>query len=156
MASQTITTYLRALGRKTEYAELLARANQLTQLKQKMTASAIIPAHLIKHCELGPLSHGKLTLFAHNASVATKLKHISPSLLLKLQKLEWNVTAIKILVQKPDCTLNTLENQEKPSLSNKPKLSQAGIDNLNKLVRTLPDSELKQSIQSILLKNDKT
>lgn len=153
MPSQNITAYLNALGRNTEYAELFTRANQLYQLKQKITAAAVIPAHLMHHCDLGPLSHGILTLFANNASVATRLRHISPSLLKKIQKTGWHITAIKIRVQKPDHLRNNISSNQRQSYANKPRISQAGIDNLNALARTLPDSELKLSVQSLLQKH---
>ena len=150
MTSQNIKTYLRILGRNPEYTDLLKRVNQLNKMEQMLAASSIIPAHLNKHCKIGPFSHGQLTLLAENASVATKLKHISPSILLKIQKLGWNIKSIKVLVQKPDHFDQPAMQQQGAPKPQKPKISHAGIESLDRLTRTLPDSELKHSIQRLL------
>ena len=155
MTSQNIKTYLRTLGRNPEYTDLFNQAIQLNKMEQVLTASAIIPAHLNKHYKLGPIMHGRLTLLAENASVAAKLKHISPSLLQKIQKLGWKITAIKILVQKPDTANYTaIADKEKTFNFKKPKISNAGIKSLDRLASTLPDSELKNSIQQLLKNHD--
>ena len=153
MTSQNIKNFLRILGNNPEYSDLLNRANRLNKMKHILTASAVIPPHLQNHCELGQLSHGQLTLLAKNASVAAKLKHISPSLLQKIQKLGWKISAIKILVQKPDHPDHTETHQECSLNSQKTKISPAGIENLNRLASTLPDSELKDSIQQLVKKH---
>lgn len=155
MTSQNIKTYLLTLGRNPEYTDLFNRAGQLNKMEHVLSASSIIPAHLNEHCKLGPFSHGQLTLLAENASIATKLKHISPSLLLKIQKLGWKVTSIKILVQKPDYLNHTALQQKKAvHKSKKPKISNEGIKSLNRLAQTLPDSALKHSIQQLLKHQD--
>ncbi|MCB1984471.1 MAG: DUF721 domain-containing protein [Burkholderiales bacterium] len=119
-------------------------------MEHMLSASSIIPARLNQHCKLGPFFNGQLTLLAENASVASKLKHISPSLLLKIQKLGWKVTSIRILVQKPDDVGHTVLHQKRTLKFKKPKISNAGINSLNRFANTLPDSELKHSIQKLL------
>ena len=150
MTSQKIKTYLRILGKNTENTDLFNRADQLNKMNHILAASSIIPAHLNEHCKLGPFTRGQLTLLADNASVATKLKHISPSILQKIQKLGWKVTSIRILVQKPDVLDHTTLHQNRKPKSKKPNISTAGINSLNRLAHTLPDSELKHSIQRLL------
>ncbi|HBV21126.1 MAG TPA: DciA family protein [Nitrosomonas sp.] len=151
MTSQNIKTYLRTLGKNPEYTDLFNQVTQLNKMQQMLTASAVIPAHLNKHCQLGQITHGRLTLLAENASVAAKLKHISPSLLQKIQNLGWQITAIKIMVQKPGHASSTaVSHQGKTPHFKKTKISNTGVECLNRLARTLPDSELKNSIQRLL------
>lgn len=102
MTSLNIKSYLRTLEQNPEYVDLLAQVNQLNKIEQTIIATDAIPAPLNRHCKLGPLSHGTLVLLAENASVATKLKHISPSILSKIRRSEWKITAVKIKLQKPD------------------------------------------------------
>ncbi|PTN08876.1 DciA family protein [Nitrosomonas aestuarii] len=151
MTSQNIKKYLRTLGRNPEYTDLFNQVTQLNKMQQMLTTSTVIPIHLIKHCQLGQITRGRLTLLAENASVAAKLKHISPSILQKIQNLGWEITAIKILVQKPGHTSSTaISHPVKTFHLKKTKISNAGIECLNRLTLTLPDSELKNSIQRLL------
>ncbi|MDR4516191.1 MAG: DUF721 domain-containing protein [Nitrosomonas sp.] len=154
MTSQNIKTYLRALGKNPEHADLFNRAGQIKKMERMFAAASIIPAHLSKHYKLGPFSNGQLTLLAENASVATKLKHISPSLLLKMQNKGWKVSSIKIMVQKPDCLDHTALRQKEALKSRKPGISHRGIASLSRFADTLPDSELKHSIQQLLKHKD--
>ena len=154
MTSQNIKTYLRVLGKKPEHADLFNRAGQINKMERMLAAASIIPAHLSKHYKLGPFSNGQLTLLAENASVATKLKHISPTLLLKMQNKGWKVSSIKILVQKPDYLDHTALRQKEALESKKPKISRRGIASLNRLAETLPDSQLKHSIQQLIKHKD--
>ena len=97
MTSYKVNSYLNLLGKTPEYENLFSLAHQLYE--DQLTFFELIPAHLAQHCNLGRISNGKLTIMAENGAIASKLKQISPSLLLKLQKLGWEVTAIQILVQ---------------------------------------------------------
>lgn len=90
---------------------------------------------------------------AENGAIASKLKQISPSLLLKLQELGWEVTAIQILVQANYATKNTKHLIDQEYEKKKIKLSQTGKDCLSQLAATLPDSELKNTIQLFLKKH---
>lgn len=156
MASQNIKSFLRALEHGTERIDLIAHAKQLYQIKQIMISTGAIPSSLSNHYNLGPLTNGTLVLLAENASVAAKLKHITPSILSRIQRTGWNITHIKIKLQKPDFAnfLINDANQDQSAIYSsrqKPKkLSQASIDSLRHLEHSLPDSELKHSIQALL------
>ncbi len=148
MSTHKIKTYLSMLGQTTEYQELFSRVNQLSEMQQ--TFISIIPSYLAQSCNLGKISNGKLTVLAENGAIASKLKLISPSLLLQLQKLGWDVTTIQISVQAHYYAKNS-----QAFIKKKPKLSQTGIESLNQLANSLPHSELKNSIQSLLEKHKK-
>ena len=111
--------------------------------------------HLAQHCNLGRISNGRLTIMAENGAIASILKQISPSLLLKLQELGWEVTAIQILVQAHSMARSTKPLTDKEISQKKIKLSQTGKDCLNQLAATLSDSELKNAIQSFIRKHQK-
>lgn len=152
MTSYKVNSYLNLLGKTAEYENLFSLAQQL--YRDQLTFSKLIPAHLAQYCNIGRISNGRLTIMAENGAVASKLKQISPSLLLKLQKLGWEVTAIQILVQAHFLSKNTkLLADERDSNNKKIILSQTGKDCLNQLATTLPDSELKSTIQSFLKKH---
>ncbi|MCW5618084.1 MAG: DUF721 domain-containing protein [Nitrosomonas sp.] len=157
MTSLNIKSYLRTLEQNPEYVDLLAQVNQLNKIEQTIIATDAIPAPLNRHCKLGPLSHGTLVLLAENASVATKLKHISPSILSKIRRSEWKITAVKIKLQKPDSNSHNRATQNQTinfyaNNMHKKKLSQPGIESLHHLARSLPVSELRCSIQALLKK----
>ncbi len=90
---------------------------------------------------------------AENGAIASKLKQISPSVLLKLQELGWEVTSIQILVQAHNFEKNKKTHTDKGYIKEKLKLSQTGKDCLSQLATTLPDSELKNTIQLFLKKH---
>ncbi len=150
MTSYKVDSYLKILGKTPEYKNLFSLAQQLHA--NQLIFSNLIPAHLVQHCTLGKITNGKLTIMAENGAIAFKLKQISPSLLLKLQKLEWEVTAIQILVQAYHTTKNT-KSLSHERHNKRIKLSQTGKDCLNQLATTLPQSELKDTIKLFLKKH---
>lgn len=156
MTSLNIKSFLRTLEQNPEHVDILTRANQLNKIRQAIAAADVIPASINKHYKLGPLSQDALTLLAENASVATKLKHISPSILSKIQQLGWTITTVKIKLQKPDCNShdNARSNQtaEFYAKTAQKKLSPSGIESLDYLAQSLPESELKHSIHALLRK----
>jgi hypothetical protein len=151
MASHKVNAYFNLLGKTPEYASLFTAAQKLHE--DQSTFSKLIPAQLAQHCNLGRIADGRLTIVAENGAIAAKLKQISPSLLLKLQKLEWQVTAIQILVQADYAAKNTKPSARHGYSKKKLKLSASGKTCLNQLAATLPDSELKNTIQSFVKKH---
>ena len=151
MTSYKVNSYLNLLSKTPEYKNLFSLAQQL--YADQLTFSKLVPMHLAQHCNLGQVSNGRLTIMAENGAIASKLKQISPSLLLKLQELGWEVTAIQILVQAHYIAKNTKPLADKGYIKKKIKLSQTGKDCLSQLVTTLPESELKNSIQLFLKKH---
>lgn len=151
MTSYKVNSYLNLLGKAAEYKNLFSLAQQL-HINQ-LTFSRLIPEHLARYCSIGRISDGRLTIMVGNSAVASKLKQISPSLLLKLQELGWEVTAIQILVQAHFLAKNIKPFTDEGYNRRKIILSQTGKDCLSQLAATLPDSELKNTIQSFLRKH---
>ncbi len=151
MTSYKVNSYLNLLGKTPEYENLFSIAHQI--YSNQIIFFKFIPSHLAQHCHLSRISNGRLTIWAENGAVAAKLKQISPSLLLKLQELEWEVTSIHILVQAHYFTKNTKPLIDKGYIKKEIKLSKTGKECLSQLATTLPSSELKSTIQSFLQKH---
>ena len=149
MTSYKVNSYLKLLEKTPEYKDVFSLAQQLHS--NQLLFSKLVPLHLAQHCTVGQITQGKLTIMAENGAIAHKLKQISPSLLLKLQELGWEVTAIQILVQAYQMNRNTkpLPLERPPKM----KLSQTGKDCLRQLAATLPNSEFKNTINSFLNKH---
>lgn len=149
MTPYKVNSYLKRLEKTPEYKNLFSLAHQLHS--NQLIFSQLVPVDFAPHCTLGQIRHGKLTIMTRNGAIAHKLKQISPSLLLKLQELGWEVTAIQILVQAYQTSQNA-----KPLPHERPvkiKLSQAGQDCLRQLAATLPHSEFKDAITTLLKKH---
>lgn len=71
---------------------------QQTQAAQKIW-EAIAPAEVTKLSHASTIKNQQFTVFADNSVVAAKIKLLLPSLLIKLQKQECEVTAIRVKVQ---------------------------------------------------------
>ncbi len=151
MTSYKVNSYFNLLGKTPEYENLFSLAHQL--YADQLIFSKIVPVHLAQHCILSRTSNGRLTIMAENGAIASKLKQISPSVLLKLQELGWEVTSIQILVQAHNFEKKTKTHINKGYTKEKLKLSQTGKDCLSQLATTLPDSELKNTIKSFLKKH---
>lgn len=152
MTSHKVNTYFQHLGKLPEYKELFTTMYQLHA--NQIAFSKIIPSHLAQYCSLGKVSNGKLTVMVENGAIASKLKQISPSLLPKLRELGWEVTSIQILVQANFYSRNKNSIVSQENTKKKITLSPAGKDCLRQLIATMPDSELKETIQSFIKKHD--
>ncbi|MER2513921.1 MAG: DciA family protein [Nitrosomonas ureae] len=146
-----VDSYLDLLGKTPEYASLLSSARQLH--KAQLVFFKLIPTQLTQYCRLGLILDGKLTILVENGAVASKLKQISPSLLIKLQQCGWKVTAFQILVQAHNSLRNSRSLEKQEHSKRKLKLSQTGKECLTQLAATMPDSELKKTIQFFVRKH---
>ena len=145
MATRKINAYFRTLGKETEHQDLFLKIDKLNKIQQSLFA--IIPSHLAEHCAIGLPNSGKLTIFAQNGSIATKLKQISPSLLQKMQNLGCEITSIQIATQAHYQTNNIERFNQK-----RRHLGKSGVTSLTQLAATLPASALKTAIESLLKK----
>lgn len=143
MATRKINAYFRILEKEAEHQDLFLKIDKLNKIQQSLLA--IIPSHLAGHCAIGLPNNGKLTIFAPNGSIATKLKQISPTLLQKTQNLGWEVTSIQIATQAHYQTNNIDHVNQK-----KRHLGKSGVASLTQLAATLPASALKTAIESLL------
>ena len=141
--TRKIGAYLNSLDEAPGDHSLSHQINKLNEAQQLF--STIIPAQLVKHCTLGSPSEEKLIIFAENSAVAARLKQLSPSLLRKAQKFGFEITSIQIAVQ---AYFHTQKKDKPPT--KKRRLSQSGKENLNQLATSLPPSDLKSAIESLL------
>lgn len=148
MTTQKVTTYLSALGTTPEYQHVFSQVAELVKMQKAF--STIVPPNLAAASTLSHFSEEKLVIFVKNAAIASKLKQILPTVQAKLNKCGWKVTVIQITVQahyyaeKGAISLNQYHTKHKTHLS------QAGVDSLKQLVTSLPESELKQSIERLI------
>ncbi|MBA2483994.1 MAG: DUF721 domain-containing protein [Nitrosomonas sp.] len=143
MATRKVNTYFRILGKEPEHEDLLLKIDKLNKIQQ--SSSKIIPSHLAEHCTIGLPTNGKLTIFAQNGAIATKLKQITPSVLKKIRNLGWEITSIQIATQAHSQAKNGDKINPK-----KRHLGQKGVTSLTQLAENLSDSPLKTAIESLL------
>jgi hypothetical protein len=143
MRPLNVKTYLNKLGEEHSHQDLFSKINEVNEIQQLFLSVA--PPHLAQRCRLSLPIDGKLVIFAENGSIATRLKQILPSLLLKLQRQGWEITSIKISMQGYQAT-HTLDTK----VHKKRQLGPRGKESLNQFAASLPTSELKQAIESLL------
>jgi hypothetical protein len=128
---------LRALSRK---------ARRLMELQQVFLDSA--PSSLSRASRVQDYQTGTLFLSAENAAVATKLRQLAPSLLLKIRKREAEVTGIKIAVQVKEITKTPQSTAEKGGLSAE------NVRVFRELLDSLPHSELKRALRNLIRRHE--
>lgn len=129
----------------------LTQQLQSHQLLQRLWLAAC-PEILHKLSTVGSLKNGQLSIYAHSAIVANKIKLSQASLLTQLQLLqqvnpafrECKVTAISIKVQ--------VKSQPKPIVHQPRKLSKQAAISLNKLAHDLGESALSNQLNALASK----
>lgn len=125
-----------------DHPELRAVFGQARQLTATQAIwHSIVPAPLNQHCQAGNVQHRRLTVYADNGAVASKIKLMLPNLLVKLQKQGVEVTSIRVEVQVQSHRLTP----------NKPlrKVSISASEQLKQLADTLPDSDLGRALRKL-------
>ena len=130
---------LNTLLKQPELSALSARSQQ-TQAAQKIW-EAIAPDNLAKLSHAGNIQNQQLTVYADNSVVAAKIKLLSPSLLIQLQKQVCEVTAIRVKVQVKSTP------QTKPKALR--KLSPAAASSLKKLSSQLSGTMLGDALDKL-------
>jgi hypothetical protein len=133
-----------------QFNTLAKQANAHLNLRQFW--EAIAPKMLSQHSFAGSLNNGQLVVYANNATVATKIKLTSASLLTQLQNLqksdpfyrECKVTAIVVKVQ--------VKSQQKPLVKMPRKLSNQASNSLKNLAEKLGDTPLSASLRQLASK----
>ena len=98
---QTVVPLARPLG------ESLARDDGLSSLLARVRASQarldaladVLPGLLRQHLRAGPLDDDGWTILAANSAVASKLRHLLPTLEETLVAKGWQATSIRVKVQ---------------------------------------------------------
>jgi len=143
MTARKIDFYLGTLRLTPEHQRLFSHVEKLTEMQRVFTK--IMPPDLGSHCALGGLSEGSLTICANNGAIAAKLRHMLPSLLLKLQAAGYEVTAIRIAVQ-----ANYRHIPGNDLSGRKREIDKGGIKSLRVLAADLENSPLKTAVESLL------
>lgn len=145
MTARKINFYLGVLSQTAGHQQLFNHAGRLTVMQQVFMD--IAPPQLARYCALGELSRvGKLTIYAPNGAIAAKLRQTVPSLLSKFRAKGYEVTAIRVAVQANSSDIND------GSTSARPRIGQAGTESLGRLITELPESPLRNAVESLLEK----
>ena len=119
---------------------LLQHAQELLALQSAW--NEIAPKQLAAASRTGAVRGRMLIVYASNGAVAAKLRQLAPSLLAKIQKRGFEVTAIRVDVQ-----------VETPHPDKKQKdlaINRNALNNLAQLERSLADSPLKNALQTLI------
>jgi hypothetical protein len=143
MTIHKINFYFGVLSQTADHQRLFNHMEMLTMMQQVFMD--IAPPQLAPHCALGRLSKGKLTIFARNGAIAAKLRQMMPSLLSKFQAKGYEVTAIRVAVQ-------ANFSDARGSSSDKPRIGREGAESLGRLIAELPESPLKEAVESLFNK----
>lgn len=128
--------------------QALTQQLQSHQLLHRFWVAAC-PEMLSQLSTVGGLANGQLTILAHSAIVANKIKLIQAKLLTQLQHLQTStpafrdckVTAIRVKVQ--------VKSQPKPAKQVPRKLSNQASISLKKLAQQLGDSPLATQLNAL-------
>ncbi len=132
---------------KSQFSTLVTQANMHLNLQQFWQAAA--PQAISHLSTVGSLKNERLTIYAHNNSVAAKIKLTSASLLTQLQNLQktdpfyklCKVTVINVKVQ--------VKSQHMPKSSAQRTLSRDAATTLRKLANDLGDSSLADKLNKL-------
>lgn len=107
---------------------------------------AIAPDNLAQLSHATSIKNQQFTIFANSNAVAAKIKLFIPSLLIKLEKQECEVTSIRVKVQ----VKSTPQVKPKPIK----KLSTQAASDLNKLAEKLSGTALGDALARLATKAD--
>ncbi|HSD60132.1 MAG TPA: DUF721 domain-containing protein [Burkholderiales bacterium] len=138
MQPQRLDHFLRGLP-----DALAQRVRQLVSLQKAYRE--ISPPALASVTRVGAYSQGRLTLFADSGAVAAKLKHVTPVLLLELQKRGLEVNLIEVRVQ----VSGSPRRLAKPDKNHR-KISAQALDSVAQLADRLAPSPLREALQDLL------
>lgn len=151
MAARKINFYFGALGTMPDHQRLFGYMDKLTAIQQIFME--IGPPQLTQRCIVGGFFEGNLTLCAYNGAIAAKLRQILPSLLLKFRARGYEITAIRVTVQANYRSVTGHElSANRPAAAR--QISQNGLKSLTGLAAELPQSPLKNAVESLLKKQN--
>lgn len=127
---------------KSSIDPLMPQAKRLLELRRILQDT--LPANLGRSCSIANIKQGKVVIFAENSAVAAKLKLVAPGLRARLLEAGHEVTGIEVEVQLK-ARYTTPRNPER-------QLSPGAARELAKLADQLPDSALKNAVNSLASK----
>jgi hypothetical protein len=113
---------------------------QETQAAQKIWEE-IVPDYLAKFSRASSIKNKQLNIYADNSVVAAKIKLLSLSLLIQLQKQVCEVTAIRVKVQ--------VKSSPQPKLKTPRKLTPAAVSSLKELSVKLTGTALGDALNKL-------
>ena len=116
------------------------KAQQLLALQQHY--DQIVPPALRRSSRVIQLDQQTLVIAAFNSAIAAKLRQLAPDIAQNLQQYGHEVTVIQIRVQ--------VGYPPPVATTSPPVLSSTGKHHLNELAQTLPESALKNALQSLI------
>jgi len=137
MHSKNLRTYLDS---SVGIAGLLPQAERLIELRR--IYSKLVPQQLLRSSSIVNYRQRNVVIFADNNAIAAKLRLLSPRLVNDFSKSGVEVTGIRLEVQ-------PRRSRAEAPASKRSKLSRAGAESLDTLLRQLPDSRLKQALAGL-------
>ena len=138
-----ICSLTEALRLSTDLSQIMHMADELSTLAQDL--SVLLPAGIQKEWQLAPVRDKTLVLLVSNNGIATRLKHLVPSLLLGLQTKGWGINALRIRVT----SFHTDGYDNKPP-EKQAVLNQCGMDSLVNLRNSLAESPLRAALERMI------
>lgn len=120
--------------------QLAGKAKQLLTLQQHY--EQVAPTSLLRASRVMQLNQQTLVIAAFNSAVAAKLRQMAPDLVKHLQQLGHEVTVIQVRVQ--------VGYPASVPAAKRPAIGAAGKRHLHELAETLPESALKNAVQSLI------
>jgi hypothetical protein len=127
---------------------LARHARRLSALQQLLLEAT--PSELAAASRVTDLRAGTLVVLADNAAVAAKLRQLAPRLLKHLQKLQGEVTGIRVDVQ-----VKTHKIKAEDEVTRHPLPAEA-IKDLGDLAVALPPSPLKSALARLVARRGST
>ncbi|MEK6592873.1 MAG: DciA family protein [Pseudomonadota bacterium] len=138
----------RLLAASSELQALSVKARRLMELQQVYIAAA--PGTLAQGSRVKNYRAGTLFLWAGNTAVAAKLRQLAPSLLLKIQKQEPQITGIRVEVQVSEAPRSRDKSREKRSLPVEI------IEDFEKLAERVRDPALKSALTRLVRRHSRS
>ncbi|WP_354685543.1 hypothetical protein [Cupriavidus necator] len=134
---------------------LMQTARQLSVLEGEVLS--LLPAGMrdglavagVKRDASDPNAQVLLLLAAHGAAAA-RVRQVVPTLLNRLQQRGSNITAIRVRVQPEVSRHADWEVEPAPRQRTSGRMTPTGLANLDQLARSLPDSPLRDALNTLL------
>lgn len=120
-----------------ELLGLLTKVQTLSSLQRHF--ASVVPANLAHSSQILGLQHGQLSIAAANATIAAKLRHLAPELVILLQNRGCEVSGIRVKVQ---VSFDLPQPRHTPR-----KLSDTAQKTLQKFSMSLGESALKDALE---------
>ncbi len=136
MSSQPLSHFT---GKDRQLADLTAAAQAILQLDRAF--KRLLPGRLAEQCQVACVRGGELVVFAHNSTVAARLRLLGNSVVAALARQGYPLTTLRVKV---------LPTPPKPVKQKSFSLSPAGIDAFSRAADEVGNPVVKQALQRLL------